>query len=79
MCGVREKATLKLDAGDQVRVEVDRLDLDGEQIVVHRTAQAPSSGTSRLLDVIDQHLASVTPHSAGTVDRLRQPDRDRSY
>jgi hypothetical protein len=33
---MREPATLKLDAGEGVRVEVDREDLDHDAILVHR-------------------------------------------
>ncbi|MGK2937251.1 MAG: hypothetical protein ACSLFR_05550 [Solirubrobacteraceae bacterium] len=76
---MRERATLRLDAGDQVRVEVDRLDLDRDEIVVHRTEPDQQSANSRLLEVIDRHLATATPHSAGTTDRLLQADRDRPY
>jgi hypothetical protein len=75
---MREPATLKLDAGEEVRVEVDREDLDHDAIVVHRAEGAPS-GSRRLLKVIDAHLADSTPSPAGTTDRLRQADRERPY
>jgi hypothetical protein len=35
---VREKATLKLDNGEELRVELDREDLDHDEIVVRRAA-----------------------------------------
>jgi hypothetical protein len=35
---MRERATLRLDSGDEVRVEVDRADLDHEEIVVRRAS-----------------------------------------
>jgi hypothetical protein len=74
---MREPATLKLDAGEEVRVEVDREDLSHDAIVVHRAA-ATSGDRRHLLEVIDDHLAHSTPSPAGTTDRLRQADRDRS-
>jgi hypothetical protein len=73
---MREPATLKLDAGEEVRVEVDREDLDHDAIVVHR-AEATSRDRRRLLKVIDDHLAQSMPSPAGTADRLRQADRER--
>jgi hypothetical protein len=73
---MREPATLKLDAGEEVRVEVDREDLNHDAIVVHR-AEAPSRDRRQLLKVIDNHLAHSTPSPAGTTDRLRQADRER--
>ena len=73
---MREPATLKLDTGEELQVEVDREDLDHDEIVVHR-AEAPSRNRRRLLKVVDDHLAHSTPSPAGTTDRLRQADRDR--
>jgi hypothetical protein len=73
---MREPATLKLDAGEEVRVEVDREDLDHDAIIVHR-AEATSRDRRQLLKVIDDHLANSAPSAAGTTDRLRQADRER--
>ncbi len=75
---MREPATLKLDAGEEVRVEVDREDLDHDAIVVHR-AEVTSRDRSQLLKVIDEHLAHSTPSAAGATDRLRQADHERPY
>ncbi len=75
---MREPATLKLDAGEEVRVEVDREDLDHDAIVVHR-AEVTSRDHGQLLKVIDDHLAHSAPSPAGTTDRLRQADRERPY
>jgi hypothetical protein len=75
---MREPATLKLDAGEEVRVEVDREDLDHDAIIVHRAAAA-SRDRRQLLEVIDTHLADSAPSPAGTTDRLRQADRERPY
>jgi hypothetical protein len=73
---MREPATLKLDTGEELQVEVDREDLDHDAIVVHR-AEAASRDRRQLLKVIDDHLAHSTPSPAGTTDRLRQDDRER--
>lgn len=76
---MRERATLRLDSGDELRVEVERDDLEREQIVVRRTADpVPPNGTG-LVGAIDAHLANATPHPAGTTDRLLAADRQRPY
>ena len=75
---MREGATLKLDSGEEVRVDVDRDDLEREEIVVRRTAeQTPSR--EHLLAWIDRHLATAKRHPAGTTDRFREADRERPY
>jgi hypothetical protein len=76
---MRERATLKLDRGDELRVEVDPDDLDGEEIVVRR---AVGEGPPKLADrlaVIDRHLATAKRHPAGTTDLLLEADRQRPY
>ena len=40
---MRERATLRLDTGREVRVEVVREDTDGDEIVVRRTVRGASS------------------------------------
>ncbi|MGP0039005.1 MAG: hypothetical protein ACLP4R_31250 [Solirubrobacteraceae bacterium] len=75
---MREGATLKLDSGEEVRVDVDRDDLDRDEIVVRRTAQ-PTPSRDNLLAWIDQHLATAKPHPAGTTDRFLEADRERPY
>jgi hypothetical protein len=75
---VREKATLKLDDGEELRVELDREDLDRDEIVVRRSVE-PEAELCDLLAVIDRHLASAPRHPAGTTDRLLEADRQRSY
>ncbi|MDQ3630974.1 MAG: hypothetical protein M3417_06855 [Actinomycetota bacterium] len=77
---MRERATLKLDTGDELRVELDRDDLEHDEIVVRRTqgfASSPASGG--LLAVVDEHLAGAASHPSGTTDRLLEADRQRSY
>jgi hypothetical protein len=75
---IRERATLRLDDGQELRVEVDRDDLDRDEIVVRRADNDARHGQASL-EVIDQHLASATRHPAGTTDRLLDADRDRPY
>jgi len=71
-------ATLRMDTGREVRVEVIREDADGGEIVVRRTSdQHPARHD--LLAVVDEHLTTATPHAAGTTDRLLAADRDRPY
>ena len=76
---VRERAILRLDAGDELRVEVERDDLAREEIVVRRAVENVSAARDGLLAVIDEHLASAEPHDAGTADRLLAADRQRPY
>jgi hypothetical protein len=76
---MREPATLKLDRGDEVRVEVDSKDLDGDEIVVRRTKDDGNAAREDWLAVIDRHLASAKRHPAGTTDRLLEADRQRPY
>lgn len=75
---MRERATLRLDSGDELRVEVERDDLGHEEIVVRR-AGTNGVAAAGLLTAIDQHLASASPHPAGTTDRLLEADRQRPY
>jgi len=76
---MRERATLRLDAGDELRAEVERDDLAREEIVVRRAVENVSAMRDGLLAVIDEHLASAEPHAAGTADRLLAADRQRRY
>ena len=76
---MREQAILKLDRGDELRVEVDPDDLQHEEIVVRRSsANGPPELADRLA-VIDRHLATAKRHPAGTTDRLLEADRNRPY
>ena len=76
---MREPATLKLDRGDEFRVEVDSDDLEDEEIVVRRTADDTAPELADRLTVIDRHLARAKRHPAGTTDRLLEADRQRPY
>jgi hypothetical protein len=73
-----EPATLRLDSGDEVRVVVERDELDRDEITVRRIdASTPPNG--ELLRLIDEHLEAATAHPAGTTDRLLQADRERPF
>ena len=76
---MRERGTLRLDAGDVLRVEVDREALDGDEIVVRRAVDDAVPPRKDLVEVIDRHLRTAKPHPDGTTDRLLQADRDRPY
>lgn len=77
---MRERATLRMDTGRELRVEVVREDTDRDEIVVRRTADDHPVGSGRdLVAVVDAHLAGATRHAAGTTDRLLAADRDRPY
>jgi hypothetical protein len=76
---MRELATLRLDTGREVRVEVVREDTNDDEIVVRRTSEERPAPKRDLIAVIDAHLATATRHPAGTTDRLLAADRDRPY
>jgi hypothetical protein len=75
---MREAATLKLDSGEELRVDVEREDLDRDEIVVRRV-ETGESQRERMLAVVDEIIAKAKPHPAGTTDRLLQADRERPY
>lgn len=75
-----ERATLRLDTGREVRVEVVREDANGDEIVVRRTAADEPAGAARdLVAVVDAHLAGAARHPPGTTDRRLAADRNREY
>jgi len=77
---MREKATLRLDNGAELRVELDSEDLDREEIVVRRESDNGGEATAgSLIAVLREHLATAKRHPAGTTDRLLQADRERPY
>ncbi len=75
---MREGATLKLDTGEELRVELDRDDLEQDEIVVRRATNGGMPLADRLA-LIDEVIASAPPNPAGTTDRLLEPDRERPY
>lgn len=78
LTGVKTQATLKLDDGDELRVELERDDLEREEILVRRTADAQPA-TRDWADWASQHLATAEKHPAGTTDRFLAADPDRPY
>jgi len=78
---VLEAATLRLDSGREVRVDVDLDSLDSDTIVVSKrpTDRRPAKPMGAFLRVLDAHLESAQSHPAGTTDRLLAEDRDRPY
>jgi hypothetical protein len=64
---MRQTATLKLDTGEELRVDLDRGDLERDEIVVRRAPNAVASLEERLA-VVDQIISTVTPRPAGTTD-----------
>jgi hypothetical protein len=76
---MRERAILKLDSGDELHVELDREDLDRDEILVHRAGTSNASKRQAMLAVIDEHLAGAQRHAAGTTDRLLEADRSRRF
>lgn len=76
-----EQATLKLDSGDELRVEVEREDLKRDEIVVRRKGRTRRPPTRDIHQVIRELLAdpNAKRHPAGTTDRLLAADRDRPY
>jgi hypothetical protein len=78
-CGTREKATPRLDNGEELRVALEREDLDHEEILVRRAADNGANDAGDLIAVIDEHLATAERHPAGTTDRLLEADRQRPY
>lgn len=76
---MRKLATLRMDTGREVRVEVVREDAEHDEIVVRRTAERGAAPARDLIAVIDAHLPNAAGHPSGTTDRLLAADRDRPY
>ncbi len=72
-------ATLKLDSGEEIRVEVDVEDLGEDEIVVRRSHPKHAPSQNRLLATMRRIQEAGTPSPAGTTDRLLQADRERPY
>jgi hypothetical protein len=75
---MREGATLKLDSGAEIRVDVDPGDLDGEEITLRRLGTGPQPLSVRLA-TLDRIIAEAVPHPVGTTDRWLAADRARTY
>lgn len=76
---MRTRATLQLDDGEVLRVELEREDLARDEIVVHRSVDPAPAPNGDLAAVLRRHLATAESHPAGTTDRLLAADRDRPY
>lgn len=71
LASMRDWATLRLDHGDQFRVELDHEDLANDEILVRRVPDGSAGAAcGDLLRVLEEHLATAEPHAAGTTDRL---------
>ncbi len=76
---MRARATLRMDTGRELRVEVVREEAEGDEIVVRRTREEPAVSERNLIAVVDEHLSGAKHHAAGTTDRLLAADRNRPY
>lgn len=73
---VLKRATLRLNTGDEVPVEIVREHADRDEIVVRRTRAArKDTPTRNLVAAVDAHLASAIPHPSGSTDRALEADR----
>lgn len=75
---MREAATLKLDNGAEIRVDLDPADLGRDEITLRRISPEEKPLAAKLA-VIDRIIAAAEPHPTGTTDRLLATDRDRVY
>ena len=73
---MREAATLKLDSGTELRVDVETEDLDNNEIVVRRTPGGAQPLLEERLAVLDDIIATGRPHPAGTTDAWLAHDRE---
>jgi hypothetical protein len=73
---MREGARLKLDSGEEVRVDVDPEDLNRDEIVLRRFGTGPRPLKARLA-VPDEIIATASPLPAGTTDRWLVVDSER--
>jgi len=73
---MRELATLRIDTGREVRVEVVREETERDEIVVRRIAERDVAPTRDLIAVIDAHLPmAVARLWRGHPRALRSPVR----
>lgn len=72
---MREGATLRLDSGTELRVDVETDDLNSSEIVVRRSAEGAQPLADRLA-VLDDIIATGRPHPAGTTDAWLAHDRE---
>ena len=75
---MRELATLTLDSGEVLRVDVEPQDLARDEFLVRVVAASPKTHAERLA-IIDAIIASAEPRPAGTTDAAAEADRIRPY
>jgi hypothetical protein len=75
---MRQRATLTLDSGEVLRVDVESEDLARDEFLVRIVAASPKTHTERLA-VIDAIITSAEPRPAGTTDAAVEADRIRPY
>jgi hypothetical protein len=73
---MREGATLKLDRGEELRVDIERDDLHRDEIMVRRSDTSSLPLPDRLA-ALDEIIAAAEPHPAGTTDRWLADERER--
>jgi len=75
---MRQCATLMLDSGEILRVDVEPEDLARDEFLVRVVAASPKTHAERLA-IIDAIIASAEPRPAGTTDAAVETDRIRPY
>lgn len=75
---MRELATLTLDSGEVLRVDVEPEDLARDEFLVRVVVASPKTHAERLA-IIDEIIASGEPRPAGTTDTAVEADRIRLY
>jgi len=75
---LREGATLKLENGTEIHVDLDSADLGRDEITLRRISPEEKPLAAKLA-VIDQITAAARPHPAGTTGWLLAADHNRAY
>ena len=75
---MRALATLTLDSGEVLRVEVEPEDLARDEFLVRVVAASPKTHAERLA-IVDAIIASAEPRPAGTTDAAVEANRIRPY
>jgi hypothetical protein len=71
---MRELATLTLDSGEVLRVDVEPEDLVRDEFLVRVVATSPKTHAERLA-IVDEIIASAEPRPAGTTDACTLADK----
>lgn len=75
---MRQCATLMLDSGEILRVDVEPEDLARDEFLVRVVGASPKTHAERLA-IIDAIIASAEPRPAGATDAAVEADRIRPY